>query len=354
EATGEHEFEWVVYTEATCGAAGVNHEKCKNCDAVRNENTPIEATGEHEFEWVVDTEATCGTAGVKHEKCKNCDAVRNENTPIEATGEHEFEWVIDTEATCGTAGVKHEKCKNCDAVRSENTPIEATGEHEFEWVVDTEATCGTVGVKHEKCKNCDAVQSENTVIPATGNHTAGEAVETVLTEATCAADGSKRIVVTCADCGATISDTTKAIPAKGHTFGDWTVTKAATCGEAGEKTRTCSACGETEKMSVDKLEHSWGEWTDDEGSTVTCTSGGTQRRECANCGATETRDVPGGTGHSIKNPNFRGEGYCRYCGKFICDHCPELTPYEDIDTVGFIFRLVHFFIHLAHWISYHT
>nr|MCR5690400.1 hypothetical protein [Clostridiales bacterium] len=73
-----------------------------------------------------------------------------------------------------------------------------------------------------------------------------------------------------------------------------------------------------------------------------------------NCGATETRDVPGGTGHSIKNPNFRGEGYCRYCGKFICDHCPELTPYENVDTVGFIFRLVHFFIHLAHWISYHT
>nr|MCR5689905.1 InlB B-repeat-containing protein [Clostridiales bacterium] len=182
DATGAHVWKWVTDTEPTCGAAGVKHEECENCDAVQNENTEIPATGEHVWKWVTDTEPTCGAAGVKHEECENCDAVQSENTPIDPTGAHTWKWVVDTEPTCGAAGVKHEECENCDAVRNENTPIEATGEHEFEWVVDTEATCGTDGVKHEKCKNCDAVQSENTPIEATGEH---EFEWVIDTEATC-------------------------------------------------------------------------------------------------------------------------------------------------------------------------
>ncbi|MBQ6065425.1 MAG: hypothetical protein IJK89_01260, partial [Clostridia bacterium] len=249
-----HEWEWVIDTEATCGAAGVKHEKCKNCEATRSENTEIPATGNHEFEWVIDTEATCGAAGVKHEKCKNCEATRSENTEIPATGAHnysaatvktealkegancshadtyyyscsvcgaveynsahtftdgdplphEWEWVIDTEATCGAAGVKHEKCKNCEATQNENTEIPATGNHEFEWVVDTEPTCGAAGVKHEKCRNCEATQNENTEIPATGAH---EFEWVVDTEATCGAAGVKH--EKCRNCEATRSENTE-------------------------------------------------------------------------------------------------------------------------------------------------
>ena len=42
------------------------------------------------------------------------------------------------------------------------------------------------------------------------------------------------------------------IAAKGHSFGEWTVTKEATRKEAGEETRSC-ACGETETREIPAL-----------------------------------------------------------------------------------------------------
>ena len=41
-----------------------------------------------------------------------------------------------------------------------------------------------------------------------------------------------------------------------HSFGEWTVTKEATCTEKGEETRTC-ACGETETREVEALGHDY-------------------------------------------------------------------------------------------------
>ena len=48
--------------------------------------------------------------------------------------------------------------------------------------------------------------------------------------------------------------TVEDIPAKGHTFGDWSVTKEATTKQAGEESRTCSACGATETREIPQLE----------------------------------------------------------------------------------------------------
>lgn len=65
-----------------------------------------------------------------------------------------------------------------------------------------------------------------------------EHVKENIVPATCTEDGSKTVV--CEDCGETLS--TEVIPATGHSFGDWTVTKEATCFEDGEESRTCSVC----------------------------------------------------------------------------------------------------------------
>ena len=65
-----------------------------------------------------------------------------------------------------------------------------------------------------------------------------EHVKENIVPASCTEDGSKTVV--CEDCGETLS--TEVIPAKGHSFGDWTVTKEASCFEDGEETRTCSVC----------------------------------------------------------------------------------------------------------------
>ena len=44
------------------------------------------------------------------------------------------------------------------------------------------------------------------------------------------------------------------LPANGHSFGDWTVSKEATVEAEGEEKRVCSGCGEEETRTIDKLE----------------------------------------------------------------------------------------------------
>ena len=73
-----------------------------------------------------------------------------------------------------------------------------------------------------------------------------ENVKENIVPATCTEDGSKTVV--CEDCGETIS--TEVIPATGHSFGDWTVTKEASCFEDGEETRTCSVCKHVETRPI--------------------------------------------------------------------------------------------------------
>ena len=73
-----------------------------------------------------------------------------------------------------------------------------------------------------------------------------EHVKENIVPAACTEDGSKTVV--CEDCGETLS--TEVIPAKGHSFGDWTVTKEATCFEDGEETRTCSVCKHVETRPI--------------------------------------------------------------------------------------------------------
>ena len=67
-----------------------------------------------------------------------------------------------------------------------------------------------------------------------------------------------------------------------HTFGAWTVTKAATCTESGISTRECSVCGTKETMIVPSLGHSM---TATAGKAATCTEAGHSAYwTCSRCG----------------------------------------------------------------------
>lgn len=73
-----------------------------------------------------------------------------------------------------------------------------------------------------------------------------EHVKENIVPAICTEDGSKTVV--CEDCGETLS--TEVIPATGHSFGEWTVTKEATCFEDGEESRTCPVCKYVETRPI--------------------------------------------------------------------------------------------------------
>lgn len=70
-------------------------------------------------------------------------------------------------------------------------------------------------------------------------------------EPTCTADG-----YTLHECSCGKSYKDKTVSKKGHSFGDWTVTKQATASAEGEKTRECSVCGAAETEKIAKLAYS--------------------------------------------------------------------------------------------------
>ena len=111
-----------------------------------------------------------------------------------------------------------------------------------------------------------------------------------------------------------------------------TITKAATCKEAGVKTYTCS-CGDTYTETIPKLTtHTFGNWTVTKAAA--CTAEGTETRICSVCGETETRAIAK-TAHTyttkIVAPTTTTQGYtlhtCTVCSDSFKDtYTAKLTP----------------------------
>ena len=73
----------------------------------------------------------------------------------------------------------------------------------------------------------------------------------IIEKTTCDTDGRK---ISKCKCGKTVYEIT---PATGHSYGEWQVTKAPTCTDYGTEQRKCSKCKNTEKRSLDKLDHDY-------------------------------------------------------------------------------------------------
>ncbi len=159
-------------------------------------------------EWTVDVEAACND-GSKSHHCTRCDA-KTDITVIPATGKHSFgNWKITKAATCTATGTKTRTCSVCKKVETQT--IEALGHTE---VIDkaVAATCTKTGLTEGiHCSVCDAVIKAQEVVPATGK----------------------------------------------HSFGNWKITKAATCTAEGTQTRTCSGCGKVETQTIAKTAHKY-------------------------------------------------------------------------------------------------
>ena len=158
------------------------------------------------------------------------------------------------------------------------------------------------------------------------------------------------------------------ITAIGHSFGDWTVAKKATCTEAGTEERICAACGEKETRTTAATGHTFGEWTLEPIPTSACYA--MNVRECTSCGykekggypvhrtdvLTELEDIaptcttPGAThrtscefcgaefysyvkplGHDYSNERFTDEGTCIKAGISYrkCTRCGAKTDVRE-------------------------
>lgn len=77
--------------------------------------------------------------------------------------------------------------------------------------------------------------------------------------------------------------------ASGHSYGEWTVTVAATCTEDGTETRKCSVCDKEETRPIAKLGHNYGDpvYAERDGKLVTV-------RKCSRCDVEDVKEVENG------------------------------------------------------------
>ena len=310
DPTAHNYGDMVREVSATCTSEGVKaHCTCslckKNFDADHNELTSL-VIGKlpHTMHHVEAKAAGCplhaartmaprkgqavtvtGNDGnVEYWYCETCDyyyanadataTLTEEQIVIRAA--HNLTHHEGTEATHTTAGSKeYWYCDICEMYFFTEDAAEPLTETEFnEQVTIPAATVHTPGepVKQNEVKaTCQAGGSYDLVTycveggeelsrqtvytdPDPDAHTPGAAARENENPATCTAEGSYDLVIRCTLCEEIVSSTAKTIPAKGHTWGAWTVTRPATEDDPGEAKRVCSACGAEETKTAVDLE----------------------------------------------------------------------------------------------------
>ncbi len=276
---------------ATCENSGLTDgSKCSVCDEVLTAQETIEALG-HNYIAVV-TAPTCTEAGYTTYTCAVCsDTYTLDETP--ATG-HTV--VIDEAVapSCSSTGLTEgSHCSVCNEVFVEQTTVDALG-HTTEEIPAVAPTCTTEGsTAGTKCSACGEILVASQVIAALG-HTAGTPVVENVIDTTCSAAGSYDEVVYCTVCNTEISRITKTVDVLPHSYDNGVVTTAPTCTEAGVKTFTCSACGDTYTENIEKTDHNYTSVV----TVPTCTANGYTTFTCA-CGDSYTANEVPATGHTV-------------------------------------------------------
>lgn len=75
-----------------------------------------------------------------------------------------------------------------------------------------------------------------------------------------------------------------------HAYGEWTVTKRATCTEAGSREKVCADCGDKVTEAIDAAGHSWNEGAISKAATYD--AAGIRTYACGNCGQARTEAIP--------------------------------------------------------------
>ncbi|MDE5601768.1 MAG: right-handed parallel beta-helix repeat-containing protein, partial [Clostridia bacterium] len=290
--SNSHHFDEEVVSDtylkssATCTAKAVYYKSCV-CGAHGTDTFEDGEPAGHTLLAVSLRTATCTAFGeLAHDHCTVCD--KNFVEGVEKTEEDlQIAKVAHTlaagvrenekAATCTREGSYDEVvyCSVCgeELSRTPNTIDKIA--HNEEIIPAVDATCTAKGkTEGKKCKDCDTVtlaQVETDMMPHT------EATDNAVAP-TCTADG-KTEGKHCSVCGHVIVAQTTA-PALGHYYGEWTVTKAATCTEGGSRYRVCTRNDEhIEEEDIAALGHDYGDWVVTK--LPTAMQDGEQRRFCS-------------------------------------------------------------------------
>ena len=151
------------------------------------------------------------------------------------------------------------------------TEVSGKAEHTFgDWKVTQEPTEEAEGSREKSCTVCE--------------YTVPEVIEKLEHKHKFATDWTKD--ETNHWHAATCEHTTEVSEKAEHSFGDWTVTKEATCTEEGSKVGVCEVCKKEVTKKIDAKGHCYGEYVSNNDATKE--ADGTKTRECSVCGHKDT------------------------------------------------------------------
>ena len=379
-ATGHQHTEIRNKKEATCKETGYSGDTwCKDCGKKILSGQTIAKTENHSWDaGKVTTKATCTEEGEKTFTCSICGDKKTEK--ISATGHQHTEIRNKKEATCKETGYSGDTwCKDCGKKILSGQTIAKTENHSWDaGKVTTKATCTEEGEKTFTCSICGDEKTEK--VSATGHqHTEIRNKK----ESTCKEEGYSGDTW-CKDCGKKILSGQAIAKTEDHSWNQGEITKEPTCKEEGEKTFTCTICGNTKTEKVSTTDHQHMEIRNQKnptckeagysgdtyctdcgvkissGQTIaktknhnwdggvittepTCTERGEKTFTCTICGNTDTKKV-NATGHSygaykvVKEPTNKRKGLksktCSVCGKIVYEGIPKTnsSPTDSSET----------------------
>ena len=155
---------------------------------------------------------------------------------------------VTTKATCTEEGEKTFTCSICGNTKTEK--VSTTDHQHMEIRNQKNPTCKEAGYSGDTyCADCGVKISSGKTIAKTKNHNWDGGV--ITTEPTCTERGEKTF--TCTICGNT---DTKKVNATGHSYGAYKVVKEPTNKRKGLKSKTCSVCGKIVYEGIPKTNSS--------------------------------------------------------------------------------------------------
>ena len=326
-----------IITEATCTEEGEKKFTCSICGDEKTEK--VSATGHQHTEIRNKKEATCKETGYSGDTwCKDCGKKILSGQTIAKTENHSWDaGKVTTKATCTEEGEKTFTCSICGDKKTEK--ISATGHQHTEIRNKKEATCKETGYSGDTwCKDCGKKILSGQAIAKTEDHSWNQGE--ITKEPTCKEEGEKTF--TCTICGNT---KTEKVSTTDHQHMEIRNQKNPTCKEAGYSGDTyCADCGVKifSGQTIAKTKnHNW------DGGVITteptCTERGEKTFTCTICGNTNTKKV-NATGHSygaykvVKEPTNKRKGLksktCSVCGKIVYEAIPKtnFSPTDSSET----------------------
>ena len=326
-----------IITEPTCTEEGEKKFTCSICGDEKIEK--VSATGHQHTEIRNKKEATCKEEGYSGDTwCKDCGKKILSGQTIAKTENHSWDaGKVTTEATCTEEGEKTFTCSICGDEKTEK--ISATGHQHTEIRNKKEATCKEEGYSGDTwCKDCEKKILSGQAIAKTEDHSWNQGE--ITKEPTCKEEGEKTF--TCSICGNT---KTEKVSTTDHQHMEIRNQKNPTCKEAGYSGDTyCADCGvkiSSGKTIAKTKNHNW------DGGVITteptCTERGEKTFTCTICGNTNTKKV-NATGHSygaykvVKEPTNKRKGLkaktCSVCGKIVYEAIPKtnFSPTDSSET----------------------